>query len=216
MRKSLMLIGIPVVLAGAAVAIVIGRHSVGANSSDKFNDDLQQAQAAGLDLAQSQASKKYALTEIAPISKPQQSKSLRLGVGPRVIRSKAPTLKASPEPAPAAAVAPAPEPTPVAPEPTPQPAPVPQPVVAPQPEPGPILAGGTGRGTGRTGSGTGGTVGTGTSILGSILGARAAWLEEMATPAIRVRHGEAEDDIRCTLRSGWEREESFRVPCRWV
>ena len=169
MRKSLMFVGIPIAIAGAALAIVIGKHSIAANSSNKFADDLQQAQAAGLDLAQSQSAKKYALTEIAPTSKPQPSKTLKSGAGPRVIRSKAPTVAAAPEPAPAEAVAAAPEP--VAPEPAPAPAAVPQPVVVPQPDQGPILAGGTGRGTGRTGSGTGGSVGTGASVLGSILGA---------------------------------------------
>jgi hypothetical protein len=171
MRKSLLLIGIPVALAGAALAIVVGKLSVGATSNNKFADDLQQAQSAGLELAQSQSARKYALTEIAPVSKPLRSKTLKLGAGSNVMRSKAPTVRAAPDPAPTEAVATVPDPAPIAPQPLPEPVAVPAPVVVPQPEPGPILAGGTGRGTGRTGDGTGGTVGTGTSVIGSILGA---------------------------------------------
>src|SRR4051812_41609915 len=85
MRKSLMLIGIPVAAVGVAIAVTVGRHG-SVQTSDKFATDLQQAQAAGLDLAQAQSAAKYALTEVAPEAKPELSKVVRQGNGAKSVR----------------------------------------------------------------------------------------------------------------------------------
>src|SRR3954470_15349208 len=79
MRKSLMLVGIPVAVVGVGVAVAVGMRGTGAKPNDKFAADLQQAQSAGLELAQAQGANKYALTEIAPEAKPQPSKALKQG-----------------------------------------------------------------------------------------------------------------------------------------
>lgn len=160
MRKSLMLVGIPVAVVGVAVAVAVGLRDNGAKPNDKFAADLQQAQSAGLELAQAQGAKKYALTEIVPEAKPQPSKALKQGNGAKSIRSKTPTVKASPEEVAAEVVDNIPDvqvmqtsatPTPsevIAPA---VPRPVPQTTQSPSDQ-GPILAGGTGR-TGTTDNG---------------------------------------------------------------
>jgi outer membrane biosynthesis protein TonB len=174
MRKTLMLVALPLATLGVGAVIVIATHQP-KKASGSIDADLQSAQAAGLDLAQSQTANKYALSEIAPDSKPEPQKTLKKNPGPKAIRSKTPTVKAEAEPTAAeaaeqndaitthAAPTPAPAETPAPVNPTP----APQPVPAPQDE-GPILAGGTGVGrTGQTaGSGSGGGWGT---VLGSIL-----------------------------------------------
>jgi len=176
MRKALMYVGIPSAVVGVAVAVAVARYHNGTKPSDKFASDLQQAQAAGLDLAQAQGATKYALTEIAPDSKPAPAKAVRSGNGTKAIRSKTPTVKAAPEPV-AAQVAenvPQTEVTETAADPAPAaviapavPRPVPQTTPSSGPDQGPILAGGTGRGTGTTGTeGNGGGWG---GIFGAII-----------------------------------------------
>ena len=173
MRKALMLVGIPTAVVGVAVlvAVAVATHGNGAKSNDKFAADLQQAQAAGLDLAQAQGAKKYALTEIAPDSKPTPTKAVKQGSGTKSVRSKTPTVKAAPEPVDAQVVEDIPDvqvmqraatPTPAEVTAPAVPRPVPQTMPAAGSDQGPILAGGTGRGTGRTtdgGSGWGGIFG---------------------------------------------------------
>jgi hypothetical protein len=170
MRKTMMLIAIPVAVVGVAVAVVVGKSGKGATPNDKFATDLQTAQAAGLDLAQAQGAKKYALTEIAPDSKPQPDKKVTQGNGTKAIRSKTPTVKAAPEPVVAETVEEIPQ-TIVTENAAPTPAEIPVPAV-PRPVPqtsgseGPILAGGTARG--RNGSGDGSGIGIG-GIFGAII-----------------------------------------------
>jgi hypothetical protein len=160
------LIGIPVAAVG--VAIAVARSGSGAKTNDKFSADLQSAQAAGLDLAQSQGAKRYALTEIAPDSKPQPSKTIKPNNGPKAIRSKTPSVKASPEPVAAQTVEEIPQTTVTenaAPVPSDIPVPaVPRPVPQTSESDGPILAGGTARGR----SGDGGGIGLG-GIFGAII-----------------------------------------------
>jgi type II secretory pathway pseudopilin PulG len=166
MRKSVKWVAIPMAVVGVASAVAVGKFARSSKPADQFSADLQNAQAAGLDLAQAQGSKKYALTEIAPDSKPQPAKTLKKSNGPKAIRSKTPSVKAAPEPVAAQAVEDIPQ-TQTTETAAPTPAPVPVPVT-PTPVPqtgqsdGPILAGGTARG--RTGDGGGG-------ILGGIFGA---------------------------------------------
>lgn len=172
MRKTLMLVGIPVTVVGIAVAVAVARYAPGTKPTDKFAADLQQAQAAGLDLAQTQGGTKYALTEIAPDSKPAPAKAVKLGNGTKAVRSKTPTVKAAPEPVAAQVVENVPEvqvtqtaaadPTPAEVSAPAVPRPVPQTTASSGADQGPILAGGTGRGAGRTsdgGSGWGGIFG---------------------------------------------------------
>jgi hypothetical protein len=175
MRKTLMLVGIPVAVVGIAVAVAVAKYGSGTKPTDKFAADLQQAQAAGLDLAQAQGGTKYALTEIAPDSKPTPAKAVKQGNGTKAIRSKTPTVKAAPEPVAAEVVENVPETqvTQTAADPAPAeviapavPRPVPQTTQSSGADQGPILAGGTGRGTGRTG--TDGGTGWG-GIFGAII-----------------------------------------------
>lgn len=176
MRKTLMYVGIPGAVVGVAVAVAVARYHTQTKPTDKFSADLQQAQAAGLDLAQAQGATKYALTEIAPDSKPAPAKAVKSGNGTKAIRSKTPTVKAAPEPV-AAQVAenvPQTQVTQTAADPTPAaviapavPRPVPQTTPSSGTDQGPILAGGTGRGTGTTGTeGSGGGWG---GIFGAII-----------------------------------------------
>jgi hypothetical protein len=174
MRKSLM-VGIPAAVVGIAVAVGFGIHSTAKNPADGFASDLQRADAAGLELAQSQASQKFSLSETVPEAKPEPAKSIKkASTGPKAVHSRTPTVKAAAEPTVADVVEEMPQvqvmqtakaPTPVeAPTPAPQPVPVTtQP--APGPDQGPILAGGSGRGT----SGNGGGTGIGT-VIGVIFG----------------------------------------------
>jgi hypothetical protein len=175
MRKSLMFVGIPVAVVSVAVAVAVARHGTSTNPTDKFASDLQTAQAAGLDLAQAQGGTRYALTEIAPDSKPAPAKTVKQGNGTKAIRSKAPTVKAAPEPVAAQVVENVPETqvTQTAADPTPAevsapavPRPVPQTTQSSGADQGPILAGGNGRGTGRTTDGSGGVWG---GIFGAII-----------------------------------------------
>jgi hypothetical protein len=175
MRKTLMLVGIPVAVVGVAIAVAVAKYGTGTKPNDRFAADLQQAQVAGLDLAQAQGATKYALTEIAPDSKPTPAKAVKQGSGTKAIRSKAPTVKAAPEPVAAQVVEDVPETqvTQTAADPTPAevtapavPRPVPQTTQSSGADQGPILAGGTGRGTGRTG--TDGGTGWG-GIFGAII-----------------------------------------------
>jgi hypothetical protein len=163
MRKTLMLVGIPLAVIGVAVAVAAAKYGTGTKTPDGFAADLQQAQAAGLDLAQAQGGTKYALTEIAPETKPAPAKVVKKGNGTKAVRSKTPTVRAAPEvqvtqtaadPTPTEVIAPA------------VPRPVPQTTQSSGADQGPILAGGTGRGTGRTSDGASGGWG---GIFGAII-----------------------------------------------
>lgn len=160
MRKSLLFLAIPVAAVGVGAAIFFGTRT----KSDTFLDDLQAADVAGLELAQSQAAAKFALSEIPPEAKPEPAKTVKRAPGNRVVRSAAPTVRATPVAEPAQAVEEIPVSTviatsaaegeaataPVVPRPAPETAPV------PVEEEGAILRGGTGRGTGDNGGGMGG------------------------------------------------------------
>lgn len=167
MRKTLILVGIPVAVVGVAIAIAIAKYGSGTKPTDKFASDLQQAQAVGLDLAQAQGANKYALTEIPSASKPMPAKAVRQGSGTKAIRSKTPTVKAAPEPVAAQVVEDVPEVQVTQTAPSPAPTGIPQSTQAPGSDQGPILAGGSGRTTGRTGSGSGSGSG---GVIGSIIG----------------------------------------------
>ena len=176
MRKSLLLIGIPVSVVGLGLAAFVATRSMNKAPADSFAEELKRADAAGLELAQSQSAKQFALNETAPEAKPEAKTVTKRGAGPKAIRSKTPSVKAAPEPVAADVVEEIPDLSVMhatvaqtsveAPAPSiPRPSPASEP--APSEDNGAILRGGSGAGSGRTGAGTGGG-GWGT-IFGAVI-----------------------------------------------
>jgi len=129
--------------------------------------DLQLATTSGLDLASQQRAKAFPLTEIPQSSSPSPVPALKKASGPKAVRSKHPTVKASPE---ASVVANAEDPqTEVMqkePSPTTEPMPDPAAPAVPRPSPTPTDPSG---GEGAHGHGGGGS-NRGVSDAGSVLG----------------------------------------------
>jgi hypothetical protein len=140
--------------------------------SDDLKRDLQLATTSGLDLASQQKGASFPLTEIPQSSAPAPTPALRKGAGPKAVKSKHPTVKATPE---ASVVANAEEPeTEVmekAPSTTTEQTPDPSAPAVPRPSPTPTNpnggegAHGHGGGGPNPGAGDGGG-----SILGGIFG----------------------------------------------
>jgi hypothetical protein len=178
MRKSLLMVGIPVSVVGLGLAGFFAMRATPNKASDVFANDLQRAEAAGVELAQAQVANKFALSETAPATSPERSAAIKRGNGTKAIRSRTPTVKAAPEPVAAEVVEEIPQlqviQTVAAPSATEAtapsiPRPVPQNGPAPSEDQGPILIGGQGRGAG-TGAGGGG-MGTGDGRTGTGSGA---------------------------------------------
>ena len=176
MRKSLLLIGIPVSVVGLGLAAIVAVRSMNKAPADSFADELKAADAAGIQLAQTQAAKQFALNETAPEAKPEPKTVTKRGAGPKAVASKSPTVKAAPEPVVADVVEEIPDLTvmhaTVGPTQTEAPAPsIPRPSPATEPAPsednGAILRGGSGAGGGRTG--TGGAGGGWGGIFGAVI-----------------------------------------------
>lgn len=165
MRKALWMVGIPVSVVGLGLATFVALRTANKKPVDSFAEELKQAEAAGIQLAQTQSATQFALSETIPEAKPEASPVIKRGSGPKAVRSNTPTVKAAPVPiaadvveevpdltvmqnssAPTEAEAPAPS--------IPRPTPVTEP--APSQDDGAILRGGNGTGTGRTGTGNGG------------------------------------------------------------
>ena len=170
LRTSMLAVGL-----SAAVLAACGKNGATSKTalSDDLKRDLQLASSTNLDLASQQAAKGYALTEIGQSSAPSPSSAPRKGAGPKAVRSKHPTVKASPE---NSVVAKAEEPTvdvmAQAPSTTTEPTPDPVAPAVPRPSPMPTMPnGGEGR-NGRDGGGpNAGNGDGGGSILGGIFGA---------------------------------------------
>lgn len=164
---------IPVVLSAVVVA-ACGRHSTPTNQamSDDLKRDLDQAASTGLDLASQQKAANYPLTEIPQSSAPSPTPTLRKGAGPKAVRSKHPTVKASPEPTVVAkAEVPETEVTTPAPAPTAEPTPDPTAPAVPRPSPVPTDPNGGEGARGRNGGGSNPGAGDGGgSVLGGIFG----------------------------------------------
>ena len=170
LRSSMFAVGL-----SAVVVAACGRNSAPANRamSDDLKRDLQLATTSGLDLASQQRAASFPLTEIPQSSAPSPTRTLKKGAGPKAVRSKHPTVKASPEPT---VVANAEEPqTEVMqkdPSPTTEPTPDPTAPAVPRPSPMPTNpdggegAHGHGGGGSRPGANDGGVLGT---IFGVIL-----------------------------------------------
>ena len=170
LRSSMLAVGL-----SAAVLAACGKNGATSNRamSDDLKRDLQLATSTNLDLASQQAAKGYALTEISQSSAPSPAPTLRKGAGPKAVRSKHPTVKASPE---NSVVANAEEPTvevmEKAPSPTTEPTPDPVAPAVPRPSPVPTIPTGGEGARGRDGGGPNAGSGEGGgSILGGIFGA---------------------------------------------
>lgn len=176
MRKSLLLVGIPVSVLGLGLAALVAYKGAGKATTDTFASELQKADAAGIQLAQAQTSKQFALSETVPEAKPEARTVTKRGNGTKAVRSTAPTVKAAPEAVAADVVEEIPDLTviqtaaaPTATEATAPSIPRPSPATEPAPaqEEGSILRGGNGAGTGRTG--TGGNGGGWGGIFGAVI-----------------------------------------------
>lgn len=163
MRKALWMVGIPVSVVGLGLATFVALRPANKKPVDSFAEELKQAEAAGIQLAQSQTARQFALSETIPEAKPEASPVIKRGNGPKAVRSNTPTVKAAPVSVAADVVEEIPDLTVMqnssAPTEAEAPAPsIPRPTPATEPAPsqddGAILRGGNG--TGRTGSGGGG------------------------------------------------------------
>jgi len=178
MRKSLLMVALPVSVLGLGLAGFMAMRMANKAPVDDFAKELEKADAAGIQLAQNQASKQFSLTETVPETKPEaKTITKRSTTGNKAVRSKTPTVKAAPENVAADVVEEIPDltvmaqstapthteaPVPVTPEPSPAEAP------APAQDQGPILRGGSGAGSGSGGGG----IGMGTAIgviFGSVI-----------------------------------------------
>lgn len=165
--------------AGLSVVVLAACGKNGASPNRAMNDDLkrdlQAVSSSGLDLASQQASKGFALTEIAQSSAPAPANTLKKSAGPKAVRSKTPTVKAAPDNSiDAKAAEPTVEVATQAPSPTTEPAPTPDPAPAvPRPSSTPTDPNGGEGAHGRNGGGSnpgdgGGGIG---SVIGGIFGA---------------------------------------------
>jgi hypothetical protein len=176
MRKSLLLVGIPISVVGLGLAGFVAYRAANTSAPDAFANELQAADAAGIQLAQAQTARQFALSETVPEAKPEPKTVTKRGNGAKAVRSNTPTVKAAPEPVAADVVEEIPDLSvmEVAAAPTeteaivpsiPRPTPASEP--APAEDNGSILRGGNGAGTGRTGSaGSGGGWG---GIFGAVI-----------------------------------------------
>jgi hypothetical protein len=175
MRKSLLMVGIPVSVLGLGLATFVALRPSNKNANDAFAKELAQADAAGIQLAQSQTAKPFVLNETVPETKPEAKTVIKRGNGTQAVRSKTPSVAAAPTNIAADVVEEIPDLTmptrsaaptqvevvaPVASGPAADPAPV------PAQDQGPILRGGNGAGTGAGSAGGGGGWGT---IFGAVI-----------------------------------------------
>jgi len=158
----------------AVVLAACGKNGASPNRAmnDDLKRDLQLASSSSLDLASQQASKGFALTEIAQSSAPSPSPTIKKGAGPKAVKSKTPTVKAAPD---ATIDAKAEEPTvevmAPAPSPTTEPTPDPTAPAVPRPSPTAIDPNGGEGARGQNGGGPNPGAGDGGgSILGGIFG----------------------------------------------
>lgn len=168
LRSSTLTIGL-----SAVVLAACGKNAATANRalSDDLKRDLQLASSSDLGLASQQSAKAFPLTEIGQTSAPAKSVAPKKAPGPKAVRSKTPTVRATPEPT---VTTDSPEPqvqvAAQAPAPRPEPAPEPSAPAVPRPSPGNPNAGAGGQGQNGGGSqaGTGDGIG---GIIGTIFGA---------------------------------------------
>lgn len=170
LRSSMLTVGL-----AAVVVTACAKNGAPKNRamSDDLKRDLQLASSSSLDLASHQAASSFPLTEIPISSSPAPSKTLKRAAGPKAVRSRTPTVKATPQPTVVAnAEVPQTEVTQKAPSPTTESVPDPSAPAVPRPSPVPTDPNGGEGAHGHGGSGqnpgSGGGVG---AVIGGIFGA---------------------------------------------
>ena len=167
LSSSIMAVGL-----SAVVLAACGRNGTpNRQMSDDLKRDLQLATTSGLDLASQQRSKAFPLTEIPQSSSPSPAPTLKKAAGPKAVRSKHPTVKASPEPS-VVANAEEPQVEIAQREPSPTTEPAPEPAAPAVPRPSPTATDPNGEGAhGHSGNGpTAGAGDGGGSVIGTIFG----------------------------------------------
>jgi hypothetical protein len=168
LRSSMFAVGL-----SAVVVAACGKNSAPTNRamSDDLKRDLQLATSSGLDLASQQSAKSFPLTEIPQSSSPSPTPAFKKGAGPKAVRSKHPTVKASPEPT-VVANAEEPQTEVIQKDPSPTTEPTPDPTVpaVPRPSPTPTNPNGGEGAHGHGGSGSNPGASDGGSVLGGIFG----------------------------------------------
>lgn len=166
LRSSMVAVGL-----SAVVLAACGKNGATANHalSDDLKRDLQLASSSDLGLASQQSAKAFPLTEIGQTSAPAKSTAPKKAPGPKAVKSKTPTVRATPEPT-VTAESQEPQVAAQAPAPTPEPAPEPSAPTVPRPSAGNPSAGAGGQGQNGGGSTAGQGEGVG-AILGTIFGA---------------------------------------------
>src|ERR1044071_6910002 len=97
MRKSLLMVAVPVSVLGLGLAGFMAVRMASKAPVDDFAKELEQADAAVIQLAQNQSAKQFSLTETVPETKPEAKPVIkRATTGNKAVRSKAPTVKAAP------------------------------------------------------------------------------------------------------------------------
>lgn len=168
-RFSMLAVGL-----SAVVLAACGKNGASPNRamSDDLQKDLQLASSSGLDLASQQASKGFALTEIAQSSAPSPARTVKKAAGPKAVKSKTPPVKAAPDNSiEAKAAEPTVEVAAQAPSATTEPTPEPMAPAVPRPSPTAIDPNGGEGGRGQNGTGPNPGAGDGGgSVLGGIFG----------------------------------------------
>jgi hypothetical protein len=85
-------------LSVSVLAVACGKDAARTTVNDDLKRDLDLAASSATVLASAQAANAFSPTEVAPAAAPEIKKTLKKGAGPKAVRSKAPTVKATPEP----------------------------------------------------------------------------------------------------------------------
>lgn len=168
-RSSMFTVGITAVVVAAC-----GKNGApNRPMSDDLKRDLQLASSSSLDLASHQAASSFPLTEVPISSAPSPTRTLKKGAGPKAVRSKKPTVKATPQPTVVAdAESPETEVSQKAPSPTTEPVSDPSAPAVPRPSPVPTDPNGGEGAHGQNGGGENPGVGGGIgAVIGGIFGA---------------------------------------------
>jgi len=85
-------------LSVSILAVACGKDAARTTMKDDLKHDLDLAASSATVLASAQNANAFSPTEVAPVAAPVVKKTLRKASGPKAIRSKTPTVKATPEP----------------------------------------------------------------------------------------------------------------------
>ena len=85
-------------LSVSILAVACGKDAARTSMNDDLKRDLDLAASSATVLASAQSANAFSPTEVAPAAAPEIKKTLKKASGPKAIRSKTPTVKATPEP----------------------------------------------------------------------------------------------------------------------